>query len=411
MSRFGQFIMGPAGSGKSTYAQHMAEYMQVAHRKNCRLVNLDPAVLENNYKKSDAKGGNGSSPGDKDEDQDEEAPNIYDIDIRDLITSDDVQEDLEFGPNGGLLYAMEYFADNLRSWFREELEQFAGDNEYFLFDCPGQIELYIHHPVMRWVVDFLQDECNIRLCGVFLLDASVVANGVCASKFLSGSLMALNCMMHLALPHVNLLSKVDLLEEGQLGKMHNDDEIDEQDGGAAGSTTARAAAERLIMPGIRGGAAEEATSAGGGQERSPPAVLERFLDNEVQDLLPELNRDMHPRFRALNHALVELLDEYKMVCYSCVSKYDEDSLSEIAHRVADLVQYYENQEVDDQAYDRAMERVNERAYEGMGENQEDREDYHSGDEDVERELEESLGNMDLADYGDMSLEKYGLAGA
>ena len=39
-----------------------------------------------------------------------------DIDIRELISSDDVMEELDFGPNGGLVYAMEYFCSNL-DWF------------------------------------------------------------------------------------------------------------------------------------------------------------------------------------------------------------------------------------------------------------------------------------------------------
>ena len=44
------------------------------------------------------------------------------IDVRDLITLDDVAEELGLGPNGGLLYCMEFLEDNLDYWLGEELE-------------------------------------------------------------------------------------------------------------------------------------------------------------------------------------------------------------------------------------------------------------------------------------------------
>ncbi len=137
----------------------MAEHMEITHKKRCRIVNLDPALHENvettTTNKQDTDGqlnpdgtatcssNKNPSPGGYD----------YDIDIRDLITSDDIQEELEFGPNGGLVYAMEYFGEHLNTWFREQIEEYQTDSEYFLFDCPGQIELYVHHPVMRSVVE------------------------------------------------------------------------------------------------------------------------------------------------------------------------------------------------------------------------------------------------------------------
>ncbi len=39
----------------------------------------------------------------------------YDVafDVRDLITLADVMEELSLGPNGGLVYCMEYLLDNL----------------------------------------------------------------------------------------------------------------------------------------------------------------------------------------------------------------------------------------------------------------------------------------------------------
>ena len=56
-------------------------------------------------------------------------------DIRDLITLEDVMEELKVGPNGGLVYCMEFLLSNL-DWLESEIGE-DGD-EYILFDCPGK---------------------------------------------------------------------------------------------------------------------------------------------------------------------------------------------------------------------------------------------------------------------------------
>ena len=43
-----------------------------------------------------------------------------------------------------------YFAKNFE-WLIEQLEE-DEDDDYLIFDCPGQIELYTHLPVMRQLV-------------------------------------------------------------------------------------------------------------------------------------------------------------------------------------------------------------------------------------------------------------------
>jgi GTPase SAR1 family protein len=43
----------------------------------------------------------------------------------------------------------------MEDWLKEELDDFP-DDDYILFDCPGQIELYSHVPVFRSFVDALR---------------------------------------------------------------------------------------------------------------------------------------------------------------------------------------------------------------------------------------------------------------
>ena len=50
---------------------------------------------------------------------------------------------------------MEYLEENLEDWLGEELESF-GDDDYIIFDCPGQIELYTNSNVFRAFTHFLQ---------------------------------------------------------------------------------------------------------------------------------------------------------------------------------------------------------------------------------------------------------------
>ena len=124
-----QVVMGPAGSGKTTYCQAIQHHMPQA-----RIANLDPAA------------------------EDDSLPYQPSIDVRELISVSEVMEELQLGPNGALMYCMEYLLEHLDDWFREELDAVLDDNEesYLILDCPGQIELYTHVPIMRQILDRMQ---------------------------------------------------------------------------------------------------------------------------------------------------------------------------------------------------------------------------------------------------------------
>lgn len=62
---------------------------------------------------------------------------------------------------------------------------------------------------MKEVVDQLH-KWNFRLCSVFLLDSQFLIE---TTKFFAGALTALSAMVTLELPHVNVLSKMDLLDK------------------------------------------------------------------------------------------------------------------------------------------------------------------------------------------------------
>ena len=71
--------------------------------------------------------------------------------------------------------------------------------------------MYSHIPVMRQFVDTLQ-QWDIRVCGVFLVDSKFMVN---TPMFFSGVLAALSAMVQLEIPHINVMSKMDLLSKDQ----------------------------------------------------------------------------------------------------------------------------------------------------------------------------------------------------
>lgn len=124
------------------------------------------------------------------------------------ITVESSMENYSLGPNGALIFCMEALLKNV-GWLIDEIRQKAKDCNYFIFDLPGQIELYTHHTIVYDLLKILEKELNLRLCSVSLLDCY---NCTQPTLFISGSLITLMIMLNLKLPHISVLSKVDLLK-------------------------------------------------------------------------------------------------------------------------------------------------------------------------------------------------------
>ncbi|KAJ2454838.1 hypothetical protein EV183_001257 [Coemansia sp. RSA 2336] len=180
---FGQVVIGPPGSGKTTYCHGMSQFLNALGRKAI-IVNLDPA--------------------------NENMPYTSSVNIEDLITLQDAMEAYELGPNGGMVFCIEYLEKNM-DWLIEQLQPY--EDYYFIFDCPGQVELYTHNDSIRKIVRRLE-KLDYRLACVHLVDASYCTE---AAKFVSVLLLSLTTMTKLEMPHVNVLSKIDLL--AQLGEL------------------------------------------------------------------------------------------------------------------------------------------------------------------------------------------------
>jgi len=145
---FGQVVIGPPGSGKSTYCEGMRQYLETAGR-SVSVVNLDPANDLLPYEPA--------------------------ADIRELVSVEGAASACGLGPNGALVYCLEYLEANL-DWLEGALSR-AGSASYVLLDLPGQVELYTHYPVVRNVLQGLQRRGH-RLCCVHLVDAHHPRSGI-----------------------------------------------------------------------------------------------------------------------------------------------------------------------------------------------------------------------------------------
>jgi GTPase SAR1 family protein len=99
---FAQLVIGPPGSGKSTYCDGMQQFMGAVERK-CSVVNLDPANDHTSYQPA--------------------------VDVRDLVTIDEIMQQEDLGPNGGVLFALEELEQNF-DWLEESLKELGGAQRY-----------------------------------------------------------------------------------------------------------------------------------------------------------------------------------------------------------------------------------------------------------------------------------------
>jgi GTPase SAR1 family protein len=289
MSKFGAMIMGPAGAGKSTFSAALITHLQL-NRRSAFYVNLDPAA--------------------------ESFEHTPDLDIRELISLKDAMEEVGLGPNGGLIYCFEFLMENL-DWLTEALDSIT--EEYLIiFDMPGQIELYTHVPILPALVKFLSQPgaLDIRMAAVYLLEATFVVD---RAKFFAGTLSAMSAMLMLEVPHINILSKMDLVK-GQVKKKDMKRFLTPDVGLLDDDPIERA---RLVAEGPEG---ED-------DESKRPDEREQVMKGAS--------------FRRLNRAVAGLIESFSMVNYLKLDVTDEDSVSAVLSYIDDCIQFHEAQDPKD----------------------------------------------------------------
>lgn len=203
------------------------------------------------------------------------------FDVRELVKLEEVMEDTGYGPNGGLVYCMELLMQNL-DWLQDQLEQF-GEDEYVIIDCPGQIELYSHLPVMKNIVNGITS-WGYRVVCVYLLDALFVLE---PTKFIAGCMLSLSCMLQLEQPWLNVVTKCDMADKEQVSMV---------------------------------------------------------LDAEGAWMVNGLDTVSHPGLKRLSAALGAVIDDYMLVSFSMLDVSDEESIDDILAKADHAIQYGEDVE-------------------------------------------------------------------
>ena len=201
---YGQVVVGPPGSGKTTYCDGMQQYTRLLGRDTW-VVNLDPANERIHRLQQQQQ-----QPKTSNNDDEQVLPYETLLDVcQEVVNLTSVMEQTGLGPNGGVVYCMEYLEEHVEDII-QIIQERVGERTYLIFDLPGQIELYTHSTCVQTMIQRLVKALDLRLTAVQLIDAHYCTD---ASKFLSAALLGTTTMLRLELPTVNVLSKVDLLTQ------------------------------------------------------------------------------------------------------------------------------------------------------------------------------------------------------
>jgi GPN-loop GTPase len=174
------YFIGTAGSGKSTFTQSFKKWMDV-NGLDSIIVNLDPGA--------------------------DNLPYEPDVDVRDWISLEEIMDSYNLGPNGAQIACADLVALNIAE-IKETIESFKTD--YVLVDTPGQLELFVFRESARQIIKFLNPTKTMI---AYLIDHALAKT---ASSFVSQNLLSLNTNFRLQQPHVNLLSKTDMLSDEEI---------------------------------------------------------------------------------------------------------------------------------------------------------------------------------------------------
>jgi len=226
---------------------------------------------------------------------------------------------------------MEHLVENL-DWLKDQVDDLgSSDDEYFIFDCPGQIELYTHIPVLSAIVDALFT-WNFNVCVVHVIDALFIDD---THKYISGALLALTSMMQLKAPGVNVITKCDLKNKALV-------------------LTRKMKTQNHFAPYNVGKTIDQIQA----EETRAVGHVEDFVEDEIQDIddTEYLNPDSDslrsalaeersaPKFKKLGDAICTLLDSYNLVNFLPLDITSEESIGFVLHHADTATQYGEDLE-------------------------------------------------------------------
>lgn len=171
------YVVGPAGSGKSTFTHGLQEWMR-NNNYEAITVNLDPGV--------------------------ENIPYIPDIDVREWYQLQDIMEEYSLGPNGAQILAADLIASEIDE-IRDEISSY--DADYAIVDTPGQLELFAFRTSSDLIVRGLSERESYM---TFIMDPMLALS---PSGYVSLITLSASVFFRFYLPYINVVNKIDLLKD------------------------------------------------------------------------------------------------------------------------------------------------------------------------------------------------------
>lgn len=187
-----QIIVGPPGAGKTTYCKNMASFLMST--------NVIPLIIN-------------LDPGNEDYDNNN-------IDISLLVCSREISSELHLGPNGSILFSLEFFEKNM-DWFEKKLKKIekSFQNFYLLVDLPGQLEIFTHHNSIKNFLNRLH-KYSTKLSTIIVIDSFFLNDKSIIYSILT---ICISISLTLGTSTVILMSKADLFLKnfGRKNKSNN----------------------------------------------------------------------------------------------------------------------------------------------------------------------------------------------
>ncbi|KAJ2795766.1 hypothetical protein H4R21_004980 [Coemansia helicoidea] len=174
-------MIGMAGSGKTTLMQRVNAYLH-EQKQAPYVVNLDPAVAK--------------------------LPFQANIDIRDTVDYKQVMAEYKLGPNGGILTSLNLFATKLDQ-VMGIVDKRAHEHKYFLYDTPGQIEIFTWSASGTIITNTLA--ASYPTVVVYVVDTPRTAS---PATFMSNMMYACSILYKTQLPFLVAFNKTDVVDDG-----------------------------------------------------------------------------------------------------------------------------------------------------------------------------------------------------
>ncbi len=142
-------------------------------------------------------------------------PYIPDIDIRDYLVLEEVMNKYGLGPNGAMILASDLMVNHLDD-LKYEIDEYNPD--WILVDTAGQLELFAFRETGPLIASSLGFG-SIQRAVSFLFDSNLTLR---PNGFISTLLLAASVQFRFrTIPQINILSKIDLLDDDQIDMIIN----------------------------------------------------------------------------------------------------------------------------------------------------------------------------------------------